>query len=200
MQATMQAPPGAAALLAVLEQEMQSMLRQKLELQTELQLVATLANMGCSSSAACDMQLFPGTSAVAGVQQVPGSLPDVLLQRLQQLVDKNQQLEATVAQLKHDHKKEIEQQQAAAQLAVAVPDMSTQAAADSDTSSVPMLQLIQQQQQMLTQLLQACEQQQQQQQQLDLGSWHVLQTATEQVKPAQLCGLRRSSWHAACCT
>jgi hypothetical protein len=198
MQATMQAPPGAAALLAVLEQEMHSMLRQKLELQTELQLVATLANMGCSSSAACDMQLLPGTSAVAGVQQVPGSLPDALLQRLQQLVDRNQQLEATVAQLKHDHNKEIAQLQAAAQLAVAAPDMSTQAAADySNTSNMPMLQLIQRQQQMLTQLLHACEQQQQQQ--LEFGSCHVLQTATEQVRPAQLCGLRRSSWHAACC-
>jgi hypothetical protein len=188
MQATMQAPPGAAALLAVLEQEMHSMLRQKLELQTDLQLLATLANMGGSSGNAFDMQLLPHSSAVAGRAQVPGAPSDMLLQRLQQLVDRNQQLEATVAQLKYEHNMEIAQLQAAAQLAVAVPDRSTQAAADdSNALSMPMLQLIQRQQLMLTQLLQACQQQQQQQQQQRSvpGIWRVMQAAAEQVRTAQ---------------
>jgi hypothetical protein len=190
MQATMQTAPGAAAVLAVLEQEMHSMLRLKLELQTELQLVTTLANIGCSSSNACAMQLLPRSSAVDDVPQVPGTPSDVLLQRLQQLVDHNQQLEADVAQLKHEHNKDLAQLQAA----VAVPDMSAPADGNT-TSSMPLLEHVQRQQQMLTQLLQALEQQQQHWQQGSRpSSWHVMQTAAAQVRRPQLCGQLSNSY------
>jgi hypothetical protein len=184
----MQAAPGVAVLLAVLEQEMHSLLRQKLALQTELHLAGALAGLSNSSSNGRQLQqLQPGPAAEMRASQEDDE--DLLLQQLRQLVARNHQLEAALAQLQQERDMLQQQVQAnsdaagdAVHPAAVAADSADPAAADASAgSSKPMLQLIQQQQLMLKQLLLACEQQQEQG--IFIGGWQLLQTAAQQVGP-----------------
>jgi hypothetical protein len=200
MQGSMQPPAGVAAVLAVLEEEMHNLLRQKLALQTELHLAEAAVAAGLDTFSSCSSNALP---------QVAGLQSGLLLHKLQQLVLKNQQLEAALMQLLQERNKPATTQQqglnidedaaAPAQQPAAAGDGAIAAAADdSHAGSVPMLALIQRQQQMLTQLMTACEQQQLQQQGSAAGRHEALQTAAQQVSPVSVAVVWLSVWAASC--